>query len=65
MPESVPSRVTLAWFASYLISIWLQHFLHNSLVYGWSVRWREGRFLLLLVSILAVFVGRVLLTEPI
>ena len=36
-----------------------------STVYGWSVRWREGRFPLLLVSIPAVFVGRVVLAEPI
>ena len=45
MPEGVPQPVTVAWFFSYLISIWMQHWLHNTLVYGWSVKWKDGECL--------------------
>eukprot|EP01046_Picozoa_sp_COSAG06_P056147 COSAG06_NODE_10533_length_1664_cov_1.702875_2_plen_97_part_00 len=30
------ASVTTAWFVSYLVSIWLQHLLHSTLVYGWT-----------------------------
>jgi len=42
MPGGVPQPVTVAWFFSYLISIWIQHWLHNTFVYGWSVNWKDG-----------------------
>ena len=30
------ASVTAAWFLSYILSIWLQHLLHSTLVYGWT-----------------------------
>lgn len=39
LPDMFPgpgNRVTTAWFLSYLVSIWLQHALHSTLVYGWG-----------------------------
>ena len=30
------ASVTAAWFLSYTLSIWLQHLLHSTLVYGWT-----------------------------
>lgn len=35
-------KVTVAWFGSYVISIWLQHFLHATLVYGWNASYCKG-----------------------
>jgi hypothetical protein len=35
-------RITVAWFVSYLLSIWLQHFLHSTLVYGWTTSYFKG-----------------------
>ena len=36
------ASVTQAWFLSYLASIWLQHLLHSSLVYGWGDGYWSG-----------------------
>ena len=35
-------KITVAWFVSYLVSIWLQHFLHATLVYGWVSSYWAG-----------------------
>eukprot|EP00929_Paragymnodinium_shiwhaense_P013946 TRINITY_DN121798_c0_g1_i1.p1 TRINITY_DN121798_c0_g1~~TRINITY_DN121798_c0_g1_i1.p1 ORF type:complete len:173 (-),score=17.45 TRINITY_DN121798_c0_g1_i1:323-841(-) len=37
-------KITVAWFGSYVISIWLQHFLHATLVYGWNASYWRGLF---------------------
>ena len=36
------TSVTQAWFLSYLASIWLQHLLHSTLVYGWAKGYWSG-----------------------
>ena len=35
-------KITIAWFLSYIISIWLQHALHSTLVYGWASSYWKG-----------------------
>ena len=35
-------KITIAWFLSYVISIWLQHALHSTLVYGWTTSYWKG-----------------------
>ena len=35
-------KITVAWFLSYVISIWLQHALHAALVYGWGDSYWKG-----------------------
>ena len=35
-------KITVAWFLSYVISIWLQHTLHSTLVYGWIASYWKG-----------------------
>ena len=35
-------KITVAWFLSYVISIWLQHALHSTLVYGWATSYWKG-----------------------
>ena len=43
--EALPpgeASVTQAWFLSYLASIWLQHLLHSTLVYGWGDGYWSG-----------------------
>ena len=35
-------KITVAWFLSYLISIWIQHALHAILVYGWVFSYWKG-----------------------
>ena len=36
------ASITQAWFLSYLVSIWLQHLLHSTLVYGWRDGYWSG-----------------------
>ena len=35
-------KITVAWFLSYVISIWIQHALHATLVYGWVFSYWKG-----------------------
>ena len=35
-------KITIAWFLSYVISIWFQHALHATLVYGWVTSYWRG-----------------------
>ena len=42
LPTSLPQVVTLAWFIAYVISIWFQHALLASLVYGWGKSYCKG-----------------------
>ena len=35
-------KITVAWFLSYVISIWFQHALHATLVYGWRTSYMKG-----------------------
>ena len=35
-------KITVAWFLSYVISIWFQHALHATLVYGWRTSYIKG-----------------------
>ena len=35
-------KITVAWFLSYVISIWIQHALHATLVYGWVFSYWRG-----------------------
>ena len=35
-------KITVAWFLSYVVSIWLQHALHATLVYGWVTSYWKG-----------------------
>jgi hypothetical protein len=44
MPAFMPEPITSAFFVSYLISIWFQHFLHETLVYGWVQSYWSGLF---------------------
>ena len=44
LPASVPSPISVSFFIAYLISIWLQHFLHSVLVYGWVQSYWSGLF---------------------
>ena len=42
LPTNIPEPVTVAWFLSYLVSIWLHHALHAMLVYGWGSSYWAG-----------------------
>jgi hypothetical protein len=42
LPENTPAPITVAWFLSYAVSIWIQHFLHATLVYGWKSSYWSG-----------------------
>ena len=42
LPQGTPSRITAAYFISYVIAIWLQHLLHAVLVYGWRTSYVKG-----------------------
>lgn len=42
LAEDVPERITVAWTFSYGASIWLQHWLHSTLVYGWQTSYKAG-----------------------
>ena len=44
MPATIPSPITVSFFLAYLISIWLQHLLHSTLVYGWVQSYWSGLF---------------------
>ena len=42
LPEDLPHQITIGFFSSYLVSIWLQHLLHATLVYGWDTPYWQG-----------------------
>lgn len=44
LPESWEPNpaTTIAWAISYGLSIWLQHWLHSTLVYGWTISYWDG-----------------------
>jgi hypothetical protein len=60
LPDSIPSPVTVAWFLSYLLSIWMQHALHSTLVYGWTSNYWAG-----LVATYTGYSGALLASVPI
>jgi hypothetical protein len=60
LPSWTPQIVTVAWFLSYLLSIWLQHFLHSTLVYGWVTSYWKG-----LVATYAGYSGSLIASVPI
>ena len=60
LPAACPSPITVAWFLSYLVSIWLQHWLIATLVYGWTTAYWPG-----LVATYTGYSGALVVSVPI